>query len=374
MVAARPHAYVPSLDGLRAVSVLLVCASHVGLGRVVPGGFGVTVFFFISGYLITGQLAAEHRARGRIDFRRFYMRRVLRLMPAALGYLAIAGGAFLLLGGRISPAGWLAAVFYGGNYYDLYATYGNAGTDVRHPFNIIWSLAVEEHFYLLLPPLLALLLGRGSAARQLLAGACLAEFAWRWVLFRHCLGGHPGGLCGLDPADRIYKATDARLDSLAYGALLALAGGWVPRSRTVIIAALLLLVFGSAPLGAWPRQVLRYSAQGAALFVLVPALIGTESALRRLLESAPAVVIGRMSYSIYLWHWGALMVADAAAPGGGIGWAALAAGLTAGLAVLSYSMAERRMLRLRRRFGSQAPQHLPLPARGPVHATPRLPV
>jgi len=348
--------YVPALDGMRAGCVLLVCISHLGLGRVVPGGFGVTVFFFISGALITGQLAAERARTRRIDFRAFYVRRLLRLAPAALAYIVIAGALFVRFGGRIPALGWFWAVMHGANYYDLFAGYDNAGTDVRHPFGILWSLAVEEHFYLLIPPLLGLL--RRRQAVWLLAGICVVEIAWRAALFHACADpGFP--LCGWRVDDRLYKATDARLDSLAWGALLALVPA-VRFARATFAAAIAiaLLALGFLVPSPWFREVLRYSAQGAALFVLVPVIIRNDCWPRRLLETAPAVLIGRMSYSMYLWHWGALMIADRLFAPESPGWAGLAVGLTAALSALSFFLIERPMLRLRHRFGSKAPAGL----------------
>ena len=149
LTAAASDTYLPVLDGLRAVSILLVLLSHLGLDHVLPGAFGVTLFFFISGYLITRQLCGGLARTGRIGFGRFALRRVLRLMPAGLAYILVAGLAYCAAGGLITPAGWLAAIFYGANYYDLWAGYHSTLPGVRHPFNILWSLAIEEHFYAL---------------------------------------------------------------------------------------------------------------------------------------------------------------------------------------------------------------------------------
>src|SRR5438093_9762210 len=99
-LAARK--YVPSLDGLRAVSILMVVVSHLDYEKVIPGAFGVTLFFFISGLLITDQLVAELRRTDTIDLPRFYLRRFLRLMPAGLAYLAVAGLVFVAVGGVIT--------------------------------------------------------------------------------------------------------------------------------------------------------------------------------------------------------------------------------------------------------------------------------
>jgi peptidoglycan/LPS O-acetylase OafA/YrhL len=150
--------YVPALDGLRAVSILLVVTAHTEVFPFVPGGFGVTLFFFVSGYLLTGQMIAEYDRRNTISFRGFYSRRALRLLPAAFAYILIAGLFFGAIGGTNTVPGWLAAIFYGANYFDVFVHYqdtvGQMHEFVRNPFDILWSLAVEEHFYFLWPSLL----------------------------------------------------------------------------------------------------------------------------------------------------------------------------------------------------------------------------
>ena len=325
-----------------------------------PGGFGVTLFFFISGLLITGQLAGEHARRGRIAFGKFYLRRALRLLPAGTAYVVLAGLAFSAIGGVITPAGGLAALGYGANYYDLFLRYATTVPGVvRHPFNVLWSLSIEDHFYLIWPLALAALLPRRRLAVAVLLAVCAAEPAWRLVL--HAISDAPPVWL----ANRIYKATDTRLDSLAWGALVALlAGGqflaWVVRSRRLQAVMLGVLLATFLIRAASFRDAERYTLQGMVLAVLVPALLAADSPLRRLLASAPAVVVGRLSYSIYLWHWAALSAADYLQPRHGPAWLATALGLTAALSVASYAGIERPMLRLRRRAGSHAPAALPL--------------
>ncbi len=366
--------YLPALDGLRAVSILLVLLAHGGLERIVPGGLGVTVFFFVSGYLITGQLAREHATTGRIAWGGFYARRAVRLMPAALGYVAIAGGAFVLLGGHVGARAWLASVFYGSNYASVFSrTLDSSLPGVPHPFTILWSLAVEEHFYFVWPVTLALLLARGrttTLAALLLVTA--AELAWRVHLAPlcdlHAAANH--GLCGLHPDDRIYKATDTRLDSLAFGAIAALAGR-TRFARPLVAGAAMLLIASLTFRNPIARDTWRCTAQGVALLVLVPALIHGDGPVRRVLGSLPLRTIGRLSYGLYLWHWLALMLAARFAPHGprfvlcfGV--------LTTVFAVASWYGLEQPFLALRRRLGSGAPPLLPairLPprARGLAH-------
>ena len=350
--------YLPVLDGLRAVSILLVVLSHLGLDHVVPGAFGVTLFFFISGFLITRQLAGALARQKRIDYAGFYLRRALRLMPALAVYTAVAGLAYVAAGGRISPAGWLAALFYGANYYDLWAGYRTALPGVRHPFNILWSLAIEEHFYLLWPATLALL----WRARWPLSGAvilCGAVLAWRFWLWDVCFVPGAPSVCGPENPhplwrfNRLYLATDTRIDSIAWGAILALA----PVATTRIRAAggLAILAVSFALPGALGRHVLRPSLQGLALLGLVPWLLAGDTPLHRALTCKPARLIGRLSYSLYLWHWLALGVADLLCRPFTLPWLVVAVPLSAALASCSYYGIERPMLSIRRRFGSHAP-------------------
>ena len=365
---AASMTYLPPLDGLRAVSILLVVVSHLGLDRVLPGAFGVTLFFFISGYLITRQLLQSLRATGRIDFAGFYLRRALRLMPAGLAYIVVAGATFQLAGGHVPPWGWAAALFYGANYYDLWAGFHSTLQGVRHPFNILWSLAVEEHFYLIWPALLVALHRRRHAASWVFS-ICIAVLLWRLYLLHGCFPtGVPSGVCGppnpnpLWRYNRLYLPTDARLDSIAWGALLALLeGGAAPATlrravgHPAAAVGFVLLAASFALTGPLGRFGLRPTVQGVALLGIVPWLLWRPTPVRRLLSVPPMLLLGRLSYSLYLWHWGALGVADYLAPANHLMWLAIAIPLSGGLAATSYAGIERPMLRWRRRFGSHVP-------------------
>ena len=368
--------YIPVLDGLRAVSIGLVVVSHLGIGgvgfeRAVPGAFGVTLFFFISGYLITRQLRAALADRGRILFGLFYARRVLRLMPAGVTYIVVAGGCYCLAGGRISAAGWTAALLYGANYFDLWRGYHSTLAGVRHPFNILWSLAIEEHFYLLWPAALTLLWRRRALECVLLL--CLAVLVWRFALLQLCFVPGAPAVCGPENPNplwrfnRLYLATDTRLDSIAWGVALALleASSFLA-TRWAALAGILLLAVSFAGAGPLARDVLRPTLQGLALLAIVPSLLAGAGRGARALAARPFVFVGRLSYSLYLWHWGALAVADWCVPRFGAQWLAIAVTLSAALSLASYYGIERPMLRLRHRFGSHAP--LALTDEGAGHA------
>ena len=185
---ADAAAYIPALDGLRAVAILLVVLSHLGLDRVLPGAFGVTLFFFISGYLITRLLLHALRRHGRIGLSRFYLRRALRLAPASFVYIAVSGCLYQWAGGRIAAPAWLSAFFYGTNFYQLWVGYQTSLAGVRQPFNILWSLAIEEHFYLVWPVMLRFI-WRSRWTLPAMLGFCAAVLVWRWVLFDTCFAG-----------------------------------------------------------------------------------------------------------------------------------------------------------------------------------------
>ena len=141
---------VPSLDGLRALSILIVMASHFVNPHLIPGGFGVLVFFVISGFLITRQLFAELKQANCVSIKNFYLRRVFRLYPVIVVYTLVSVSVYAAGGHKITWSEPLSALFYFANYlYAYYTIPGHTGGSM--PFGIFWSLSVEEHFYLFFP-------------------------------------------------------------------------------------------------------------------------------------------------------------------------------------------------------------------------------
>jgi peptidoglycan/LPS O-acetylase OafA/YrhL len=293
---------IPCLDGLRAVSVLIVVLSHIGLGHIVPGGLGVTVFFFLSGFLITTLLLREFDKNGSIHIPYFYARRVLRLAPALVIALLLAYGLALAgwLQGKATVNGFLAQLFYLANYYFVFAS---GESSVPNGTVILWSLAVEEHFYIVYPLVLAWALQKGSArhAAWWMAGACVLVLAWRWHLTA-------------DPAfnpSRIYYATDTRVDSILFGCILACTFNPATASRpmngklaSLLLAAGLFLLAGTLTYRE-PRfrETLRYSLQGAALMAIFYALIAAPATWAHQLLNRPLLLkLGAYSYVIYLTH------------------------------------------------------------------------
>jgi peptidoglycan/LPS O-acetylase OafA/YrhL len=300
-VAGQRH--IRELDGIRGVAISLVVMAHYGL-TAAPGGFGVTLFFFLSGYLITTLFFAEYRETAGISVGQFYLRRWLRLTPPLV--IAIFLGVVFhpitrhAVGGGPAPlAATFASLFYYMNYYELYH---NLAPFFVIPFGIYWSLAVEEHFYLAWPWIVRQRIRDPRRLCLWVAGVCVAVLIWRCVA-RWALSM---------PTDYTYLATDCRIDSILYGALLRILfeTPWsavamkLMRSRFSRILAILALLSTFAIRNDNFRETIRYSIQGLALMPLFTAALVEEprTLLRRALASSPMVLLGRLSYSIYLFH------------------------------------------------------------------------
>ncbi|MDB5969096.1 MAG: acyltransferase [Hydrocarboniphaga sp.] len=292
---------IPGLNGIRALAVILVFFAHSGLDGVLPGGLGVTVFFVLSGFLITTLMRMEQQRSGGIHFRSFYLRRVVRLMPPLLVIVLIAQLASRLgwIEGRFTPQGFLSVLFYFGNYYVI--AHDFAG--MPHGLGLTWSLAVEEHFYLLYPPLAAVLLklNRRKVSATVLGALVAAVTVWRLWLYEQGVGEHYLGM-----------ATDTRIDAILIGCLLAvLRNPWidpVPPQRAgaeVAMAAgccavlLVTLLYRDEQF----RLTLRYTVQSMAIAPLLwLAVARADSVWLRWLNARPMVYLGTVSYALYLSH------------------------------------------------------------------------
>lgn len=347
--------YLPVLDGLRAISIALVVVSHFGLHAVVPGGLGVTVFFFVSGFIITRLILLEYARDGHVSLGNFYLRRVVRLSPALLVYVALSVAIFVLAGWKFNGIEVLAAIFYWANYYHIFFRFTGV-PDFGSPLLILWSLAVEEHFYMFFP---FFLLALRYEKRRLLwfSGAILVVcIVWRlWLVF---------GI-GIDslPKDRIYKATDTRLDSILYGVFLSIliwnrkAGISLLQHRGAFIAGVSTIFLTLVVRTDEFRESVRYSLQGLAMIPIVYGLVFDDrlSKLRSILETRPMVLVGRWSYSLYLYHWLAVCAADSlVATKFSFNWIVVAFGLSATGMLFSYYAVEMPFMGLRRRLGSRA--------------------
>jgi len=346
-------ARVPSLDGLRAVSILLVMLSHYVDSRLFPGGLGVLVFFVVSGFLIARLMLAEAKATGRVGFRNFYLRRFFRLYPVIIVYTAAV---VLFCAVFRRPLDWYepaSALLYFANYlYAWSSTAGHAGA-TQMPFGIFWSLSIEEHFYLFFPVLFAFVRGRALVA--CLTAVCAACLALR-IALAHL---HPELL-----GTHVFYYSDLRLDSIAFGVLLAVfcetsqdrrlvAALESPAAVAMALAAIFLcLVIRND----WFRETLRYTILAASVAALLAAVVfSPRYRIAQTVLNWPFVRwIGVLSYSLYVWHTflpGLLHTLAPKLPRDAGPPAAFA--LSLGVACLSYYGIERPAAALRHRFGSR---------------------
>ncbi len=318
--------YEPALDGLRAVAVVAVILYHVHsldalrLKRVAGGFFGVELFFVVSGYLITSLLLQEHASTGRIDLRQFWIRRARRLLPALAAMLVAVGVWASLwrpdtLGGLRHDV--LPAIFYISNWWQIFS--GDSGgyfAQLSTPplLRHLWSLAVEEQWYLLWPLIVRALVGRRRLG-ALLAIAGLAAALIGVVTYR--TGSQSS-------ANFVYLSTITRASGLLLGSALAVV--WRPwrsatanqRSLPVLdaaaLAALAVLIFAVTRWSNTSTVVYR----GGMLVVSVASLVLIAAAVhpgahltRRVFGSVALAAVGRRSYGMYLWHWPILVLTDA---------------------------------------------------------------
>jgi peptidoglycan/LPS O-acetylase OafA/YrhL len=298
MERSRPAARrLAGLDGVRGVAVLLVVLSHAHVPFFGPGGIeGVTTFFTLSGFLITGLLLKEHQVTGRIDLLAFWGRRALRLLPALVMFVAVTSTVFWVVGWgtRAAILTWTKPVL-------LY--YSNL-QQLRHqplgPFPHTWSLAVEEQFYLVWPlllvPLLFLLRGRRGARVWLFAGmVVLTALSVGWRLLVGLSGPHGGW---------VVTAPQTTIFSMTAGACLAVIyeHGWRPgRWAVPVVLAVLSAYF-------WlPLLVPAYAGWvwGPVLYTMLSLVLIAWSTGERPTPVAwrPLRFLGTVSYGWYLWHF-----------------------------------------------------------------------
>jgi peptidoglycan/LPS O-acetylase OafA/YrhL len=346
--------HIPCLDGIRALSFLLVFVSHCGLEDLVPGGLGVTAFFFLSGYLITTLMRTEYERNGKVSLKHFWLRRALRILPPFYLVLAFAY-ALPALSGSFSVAtaqALLAQALHVTNFYII--NHGYTGFPEHTGTGVYWSLAIEEHFYLVFPFLYIYLRRYGlSPAWQatVLALLCAAALVWRLTL-----------VLGFDaPSTRTYMGSDTRLDSILFGALLAIGANpvldarrgdekvWarllVPVALAVLLASLLIRQEAF-------RETARYTLQGLAFLILFSAAIRfPQWPIFKWLNSRPLVFIGTLSYSLYLVHLCVLFIVHDLLHVDSLLWrGVLSLAISLAVSWLIYKFVEKPCAALRRRL------------------------
>lgn len=350
--------YIPALDGIRTIAFLIVFIAHAGLGKLVPGGFGVTIFFFLSGYLITTLLRREYERSGMINLKNFYIRRILRIWPSFYIVLLLAIGISYFLSPEVGFTlqklqAFLAQSFHVANFYNI--NFGKQGMALGT--EVYWSLAVEEHFYLLFPLLYIALLRLGMGPRKqsfLFWGICLLVLFWRCLLVF---------AMGAD-SDRIFYGTDTRLDSLLFGCALAVYGNPMldqeqlisernlkyflfPLGITLILCSLL---YRSDAF----RDTLRYSIQGIALYpIFITAIRFPNWVVFRPLNWGWVRLMGLLSYALYLVHFMVIQVLNLAVSGhGSLAYGIGALLISIGLAYTIHHFVEIPAGKLKQRFAS----------------------
>jgi len=310
---SRAFGYIPALDGVRALSLAAILVFHSHFPWAKGGFLGVTVFFTLSGFLITSLLLTERERTGTIGLRAFWVRRARRLAPAVLVLFALVT-VFLatgvldskssVAGDALATAGWSANwrfVLSGQSYGDMFSQ--------PTPFQHMWSLAVEEQFYLLFPGFLLLLLGRSERVHRWRAGlvvlGCVGLSTWLCAFL-----SHPGAV------ERSYYGTDTRMAEPFVGVLLALLlsrGGMVRPLHRYTRAGLDLAAVGS--LVALALLVHGYGQYSHSLYtgglllvavltaVLLTGVTQPGSLVGKVLGLPPLAFLGKISYGGYVFHW-----------------------------------------------------------------------
>ena len=353
---ARAHSrYIPSLDGLRAFAVLSVIAYHMGFNWAQGGLLGVTVFFVLSGYLITGLLIAEYRESHTIDLPNFWLRRIRRLVPAivfvvlGVGLLCVIFNHGLLTKMRPDIP---SSLFFYSNWWQIFhnISYFQA-IGSPSPLQHFWSLAIEEQFYLIWPVLLLFLFKLGVKSKPLRRGILIAAAV---SVVEMALLYSPD----VDPS-RVYYGTDTRAFSLLIGAWLAFvwpasslteeSGRALPReTRIAFDGAGIAALVGLMLMVAFANGFSPFLYRGGILLcsvltaVVIAVIVHPISVLARGLACKPLVWIGKRSYGMYLWHYPILLLmtnrnTTSATP---LWWNALELAIIVGISAFSYKFIE----------------------------------
>ena len=349
--AKQERFYIPSLDGIRALAFCLVFIAHAWDAHL--GMFGVTVFFFLSGFLITTLMRREMESSGSLSLRNFYIRRALRIFPPL--YITIGFILILIithaLNEKVDRRSFFSSSIFITNYWIIFKGLRNSG------LGSLWSLAVEEHFYLIFPFLFLLMNKLGLLYKnqaKLLGGLCAIFLAWRIALFF---------LFPDTSVKYLLYASDARMDSILFGCILALGANPVldhgvhPSKLWTLLGSLLLILSFCIRNNTY-RITLHYTLQGLALMPLFIFAICRSESWCKWLNGRVIRFIGTLSYTMYLVHTSFLVAICARVKSHSVA-VLLAFAFTLVYAYAMSRLVERPLAEIRQRLSSRRPAGLP---------------
>ena len=355
--------YLPSIDSLRALAVLAVIIYHVDVNYL-PGGFlGVDLFFVLSGYLISSLIIKEYRKTGSLNLYNFYIRRARRLLPAVYFMITVGIVVMVMFNGVLLKKSHLDAIFgyiYSSNWWyifhklDYFDSFGS-----QSPFKHLWSLAIEEQFYMIFP-LLFLLINRKKKDKDgfyklnrnflyVILGVILVSLIAHIILF------------DINNISRIYFGTDTRAFSLLVGVVGAILYPMdklntkiTPQENLVYSVVSLISIAALITIMIYTSEYNTWLYRGGFLLVAILGIIiiissgKQHTVMAKLLSFKPVVFIGKISYSLYLWHFPVLVLTTPVSEIGkpNIFFVVLRVILTFILAIISYALVETPIRKL----------------------------
>lgn len=362
-VAGASTSFRPDIEGMRALAVCGVIAFHFGMSELSGGFIGVDIFFVLSGYLITSHLMQEIGRSGTVDLWRFYGRRARRLLPAALLVIVttLVSGYFILapVEQQLYAKGALFASSYVINLWLLRWSFDYFAADTAsNPFLHFWSLSVEEQFYLLWPALLLLVARFRASERGIAAFLAIAAL----VSFAACVW-----MTSVSQPWAFYFSP-LRAWEFAFGGLVSLAAvqrwaqafRFAPALGWAGLAAIAAAYLGVAETDPFPGVIAAIPVAGTAA-LLVSGMRRSSASPFAVLALPPLQWIGKLSYSLYLWHWPVIVFATIMVPDLSLVGRLACLALTVGLSLLSYHLVENPV-RLSRWLSVRAGRSLGLAA------------